>query len=691
MKIPHPAPTLLRLMRTAAIALRAFLLGVVVAASLLPLPVGAASRGWEMYGPEGGTIVHLVIAPGTSTTLYANTEAGNSTSAFRSIDGGQRWSHINSGPQGLNLAVLAVDPQNPTNVYAAAIVPYYHSGRDSPENAPTAAQEARQGLYKSSDGGRTWRQISLRYTTVIAIDPRTPTTIYTVVGDGEIVRSTDGGARWTSVGRIGNPTVSSLVVDPKTPTMIYAGVPVSSDRGGGVLKSTDSGVTWQTTALRQPVATLAIDPRTSTTLYAGTYGSGIFKSVDAGSTWRAATAGLTISIVKTLAVDPQRPEIIYAASGAEQWSGGGPGLFKTTDGGGTWRALDPHPSNGIVNALVIDPRTPSTLYIGTEAGGIFKSTDAGGTWRDINAGLHRLFVSRIAIGPGRPPVLYAAVRGAGVFKSTDGARTWRSVNTGLTTFSIGALAINPSTPATLYVGTDRGIFKSTNEGARWEMVSAGLPGLDTIVTALIVDPREPATLYAGSQWDVPSGLGIYKSTDGGRTWVAANTGLGGCRLIYELRADPHTRGTIYARIVESAGCSAGSGLFKSEDGGRTWRTTGLTRAVVSGLAIDPKTPATLYAISRGVRRSTDGGRTWHPVGAIPVKHEATTLSIDPQTPTTIYVATWSKGIFKSTDGGSAWRQLDPPLTLPAHSIVIDPHAATIYAGTAEGIAVLRQP
>lgn len=681
-----------RHMRSLAIALSSIVLAVFLAASLLPSTSGAAPRGWETYGPEGGTVVGLVVAPGASTTLYANTEDGRVARAFRTTNGGLRWSAINSGPHGLNLAVLAVDPQTPTIVYAAAFVPYYHSGRDAPETAPTPAQEARQGLYKSDDGGRTWRQISLWHTTVIAIDPKASRIIYAVVGGRDIFRSTDGGARWTRISRIDAPAVGviSLVVDPKAPTTIYAGFHGSPIQPGGVLKSTDGGATWRSTQMFQrSVATLALDPHNPTTLYAGTYGSGVFKSIDAGDTWQAASAGLTISTVKTLAIDPQRPGIIYAASGAEQRSGQGPGLFKTTDGGGTWRPLDTSPANGIVNALVIDPRTTSTLYIGTEVGGIFKSTDGGGMWRAINVGLPRLFVSRLAIDPERPAVLYASVPGAGVFKSTNGARTWRPVNTGLTTFSIGALAIDPRTPTTLYVGTDRGIYKSINGGARWAVVSSSLPGLDTIVTNLIVDPQTPTTLYAGSEWDVPTGLGIYKSTDGGSRWVPVNNGLGGCRIIRDLVIDPLASTTIYASVMESAGCSAGSGVFKSTDGGKTWRVTGLTHVLAGALAIDPKTPTTIYE-SNGVRKSTDGGETWHAVGTVPAKYGITTLAIDPQTPTTIYVGTYGDGVFKSTDGGGRWSPLTPRLTIPVRFLVIDPKTpTTIYAGSI-GVSVLRQ-
>src|SRR5439155_6256077 len=130
------------------------------------------------------------------------------------------------------------------------------------------------------------------------------------------------------------------------------------------------------------------------------------------------------------------------------------------------------------------------------------------------------------IDPQTPATLYARTNG-GVFKSTDGGADWSPVNTGLPSPNISALAVDPQTPATLYASVSMGsfafpssgaVFKSTDGGASWSAANAGLHA--PIIHALAIDPQDPATVYAGTQ-----GGGVLKSTDRGANWSAANTGL----------------------------------------------------------------------------------------------------------------------------------------------------------------------
>ena len=121
---------------------------------------------------------------------------------------------------------------------------------------------------------------------------------------------------------------------------------------------------------------------------------------------------------------------------------------------GTW--ISNGPEGGTINALAIDPQTPSTLYAGTSGGGVFQSTDGGANWRAINTGLTGGEVRALAIDPQTPSTLYAGTSGRGVFQSTDGGASWRAINTGLTTLDVRALAIDAHTPGTLYAGTSGG-------------------------------------------------------------------------------------------------------------------------------------------------------------------------------------------------------------------------------------------
>jgi hypothetical protein len=145
------------------------------------------------------------------------------------------------------------------------------------------------------------------------------------------------------------------------------------------------------------------------------------------------------------------------------YAGGSGGLYKSTNGGGSWSQVSNAAS---VSLVVIDPSNPDTLYVGivpspSELFGIYKSTDGGGSWSPANNGLIARNVFALAIDPSNPAMLYAGTS-AGVFKSINGGGSWSPLNSGLPTTSVNTLAIDPSNPATLYAGTDGGgVFKFT--------------------------------------------------------------------------------------------------------------------------------------------------------------------------------------------------------------------------------------
>ena len=209
---------------------------------------------------------------------------------------------------------------------------------------------------------------------------------------------------------------------------------------------------------------------------------------------------------------------------------------------GAWRNLGP--GGGSVNALVIDPTDPMTLYAGTEDGGVFKSTNRGANWSAINNGLTNLSVKVLVIDPIDPMTLYAGTSFGGVFESTDGGANWSAINNGLTNTFISALAVDPINPMWLYAGTHSdGVFKSTDRGANWSAINNGLPTFNgSIFTrVLAIAPTNPRTLYAGVAG------GYFRSNDGGAFWAAINNGLGtlGDR-VRALVIDPTNPRTLYA-------------------------------------------------------------------------------------------------------------------------------------------------
>src|SRR2546426_828887 len=147
-------------------------------------------------------------------------------------------------------------------------------------------------------------------------------------------------------------------------------------------------------------------------------------------------------------------------------------------------------SSDVSAVAIVAP--PPALYAGTSGGGVFKSTNEGGSWSAVNTGLNNTSIFALAIDPAAPATLYAGTDGGGVFKSTNGGGRWSAVNIGLTNAVILTLAIDPAAPATVYAGTDGGgVFKSTNGGSSWSTVNAGLTA--TTVNALVIEPPTPVS------------------------------------------------------------------------------------------------------------------------------------------------------------------------------------------------------
>ena len=429
------------------------------------------------------------------------------------------------------------------------------------------------------------------------------------------------------------------------------------------------------------VLALAINPTTSSTLYAGTADGGVFKSTDSGATWFAVNAGLTNPIahvnpvVRALVVDPTTPTTLYA--------GTYDGVFKSTDSAGTWVQANTGLTYRGVDALILDPTTPTTLYAGTFGGGVFKSTDSGGMWAEVNAGLTNvgLSVYALAIDPSKPHTLYAGTFGGGVFKSTDSGGSWAAINVGLVNLNAPALAIDPSTPATLYAGTHQGVFKSTDAGGTWAPSNAGLKDQGQILYALGIDPSTPSMLYAGTLG------GVFKSIDSGATWTAANAGLTD-QFAQVFAINPANPATLYAGTSTLYGRG---GIFKSADSGGTWAAanTGLARPHVLALAINPANHATLYAGTQdaGVFKSTDSGGAWASTNFGLGDLNVLSLAINPTVPSTLYAGTYRGGVFKSTDSGGTWAGANTGITSPdVWSLAVNPaNPATLYAAATSGV------
>jgi len=454
----------------------------------------------------------LVIDPRNSDVLYAETNRahGLGGALFKSIDGGATWAWIHGTGVPDNIAQgimnsVVVDTSNSYTIYATA--GYWTN----------CAAAASCGVFKSTDGGATWKNVysdgTTDYTT-LAIAPNNPQTLY--FGSNGVynpvhslvAKSTDGGKNWSVDPGPANLSVAALAIDPKNPETIYAAAgewynpgPNQIPNGGNVYKSVNRGYSWSRIAdsivsTNVAVSILAIDSKTTQTIYAATNGNNtgaIYKSTDGGSKWTA--TGFT-GWVYSLAVDPKNTGVLYANS------------KKSTDGGKTWTALgSTFPLNASATVFAVAPSDSKTVYAGFWSKGIYVSADGGAKWTPASAQPASTFIYALVIDPKNAQTAYAGTYN-GAYKTTDGGSTWNPINSGLpaigTATQVWALAIDPVNAGTLYAGTEfiypdgnsygGGLFKTTDGGGTWNPVTLMNPS----VSALAVDPVNPQNVYAGT-------------------------------------------------------------------------------------------------------------------------------------------------------------------------------------------------
>ena len=364
---------------------------------------------------------------------------------------------------------------------------------------------------------------------------------------------------WTTNGPAGED-ILSLAIDPVTPSTVYAGGEL-----GRIFKSTHGGTDW--TLLDTGLLTGAhafIITADASAMYVGT-DNGVFVSTDAGDTWTA--AGLEATVVNALVIDPNSPATIYAGAGG---GGGEQGVYRGTVGGTEWERTDNGMPDTIVRALATDPLEeehifPTVLFAATDDG-LFRSVDQGVTWHDATAGLPDAAVNVVATHPINLFTLYAGTD-AGVFTSTDIGETWHAAGESFTS-AVSSLAIDPSS-GDLYAGTfGDGVFVSTNGGTNWSDYNDGLT--NGIVHALALAGGPPLTLYAGTIGD---GVFLTRSTDGqclgdcdgngavtvNEIIVMVNIDLGSLPVTGCPAADPDNTGTVSITQIIAAVSNALNG------------------------------------------------------------------------------------------------------------------------------------
>jgi photosystem II stability/assembly factor-like uncharacterized protein len=324
------------------------------------------------------------------------------------------------------------------------------------------------------------------------------------------------------------------------------------------------------------------------------------------------------------------------------------------------------------------PGDPRTVYLGTASGGIYKTTNAGTTWTPIFDDQSHLSIGDLALEPGNPNVIYAGtgeanVRnsvsfGNGIYKSTDGGRSWRFLGLG-DTRHIARVIVSPRDARTVYVcavghiggpNAERGVFRSTDGGATWTKVlfvddRHGCSDLD-------IDPVNPNVLYAGmwhfdrKQWTHTSGStdgGIFKSVDGGTTWRKVTKGLPALMGRIGVKVAASNPDVVYSLSETQDGY-----LFRSDDQGESWRMVSRDASIIcrgfyySDLRVDPTNENVVWSIACRLSKSIDGGRTFAATAqGVHGDHQA--LWIDPLDPRRVWNGN-DGGAAVTYDGGDTW-------------------------------------
>ncbi len=484
---------------------------------------------------------------------------------------------------------------------------------------------------------------------------------------------------------------------------------------------------------------IAVHPTDRNTIYIGGAQGGVWKTTNGGASWTPLTDRECSLAMGALAIDPVNPQIVYAGTGEQHFSGDsyyGCGVLRSTDGGTSWTqlggAIFQTASGGAkISRLVIDPRTAGTvattqLLVASDFG-LYRSQNGGASFTQVLSGT----ATDLVMHPTGPDTLYAAVRGVGIYKSVDGGASWLAANNGFST-SIRRinLAIAPSVPTTVYASVENasggdlaGIWRTVDAAASWSKLAAtgASCGTQCWYDQIIAVPADDAnTVYFG-------GVSLYKSTDGGASFANILSGIHVDQ--HHIAFDPVDPLTVY---VGNDG-----GVFRSTNGGSSWTSLNtnlvLTQfyegislhpfdpsqamggtqdngtvawafdpvwsAVLGGdggyTAIDAQNPATRYAETQwqansgysGPRRS-DGVGYFLKLNGINSADRAQfipPLVMDPADSRTLYFGTYR--VYRTTDRADTWTPISGDLTGGGSISAIAPAAANpavLYVGTSDG-------
>jgi photosystem II stability/assembly factor-like uncharacterized protein len=662
-----------------------------------------APLDWRMTGPFGGDVRSLVVDPNNADRLYFGTLDGQ---IYTSTDGAQTWLRLSGfNHPGLSIEGLLVDPRDSKVIYAAG---YIH--------------KTTGGFFKSTDGGKTWREapdLKGHDITTITQSASNPDMLLAGSSAG-IYRSLDAGETWMQISSTTTPQkIASLAIDPRDPNVIYAGtwyLPYKTTNGGETWDVTKKGIIDDT-----DVFAIEIDRRNPSHIIASAC-SGIYETKNAGETWRK-VQGIPSQSRRTRAIrqNPARPNQIYAGTTE--------GFWRSETGGDEWRLTTPRSLE--INAIAVHPDKPDVVYIGTSNYGVLVSRDGGKSFAPSNEGYSGRRAYAIVQDRERPERIYAAtlntaLGGGFFFTSDDGGMTWqpatRNMPLRLETYSILQDRYNANI---IYLGTNYGLYRSTDRGASWSPVSVSAAPAKTrraTTTARGTARRRAALTNDGRMNVEDSSFAVPKLRLAAMSWspqqsrrrrttsnrdtasqdapqtnarthrastsvssktlkqiqenlnsngydVGTPTGTMTARTVaaikkYQADRNLPVTGRLDPATLTSLGYA--SEVRNSAKSGGTAKTLVPITFGIRELAFDYNAPegktVLLAATEQGLYRSADPTKGWERI-SYGEGRDARTLCIstNEQSPKTIWVGTSTSGVLVSRDGGATWEKavLDP--------------------------------